>query len=248
MMQPSQDRNGNHLGSCLHSDTRGSRGVGDLLLDALMWSCLVEVGHIGLEHAEELSLVKDQQVIETFLPHTPHEPLTDRIGSWSLIRCFEHFNATCRCHPEETRPKFAVVITKKIRGCLPIGSSFSKLLCHPGIGGRSRDADMDHSSRLQFDEEERKEWSKEEIGDLDEIAGPDLSCVVAQKGRPRLASWLLGANCPHVLLDGALAHPKAQFQQFSANPFSSPKLIVLRHLPDQGDRFLSDLGLVRRSL
>ena len=52
----------------------------------------------------------------------------------------------------------------------------------------------------------------------------------------------------HVLLNGALADTKAQFQQFTPNPFSTPESIVLRHLPDQGDGFCGDLGLVRRGL
>ncbi len=52
------------------------------------------------------------------------------------------------------------------------------------------------------------------------VAGPDLSGVVAQEARPRLASWLGCTNSPHVLLNGALADPKAQFQQFTPDPFS----------------------------
>jgi hypothetical protein len=36
-------------------------------------------------------------------------------------------------------------------------------------------------------------------------------------GGPLLTSWLVDANRPHVLLDSALTHMKAQFQQFPAN-------------------------------
>jgi hypothetical protein len=68
------------------------------------------------------------------------------------------------------------------------------------------------------------------------------------KRAPLLPSWLLSANVPHVLLDGSLADTNAQFQQFSPNPFSTPKPIVLGHLPDQGDRFRGDLGLTNMSL
>jgi len=107
---------------------------------------------------------------------------------------------------------------------------------------------MDHPSRLQFDEKEGKERSKEQISDLEEVARPDLSCVVAQKGRPSLALWLLRANSSHILLDGSFADAKAQLQEFSPNPFSAPESIVLRHLPDQGDRFGGDLWLVGRGL
>jgi hypothetical protein len=69
-----------------------------------------------------------------------------------------------------------------------------------------------HLARFQFDKKESEERSKEEVSHLQEVAGPDLSGVVAQKGCPRLASWLVGSNSSHILLDGALAHPNAQFQ------------------------------------
>jgi hypothetical protein len=72
--------------------------------------------------------------------------------------------------------------------------------------------------------------------------------MIAEKCAPLLPSWLLGANMPHVLLDGALADMKAQFQQFSAHPLCTPESILFRHLPDQGDGFLGDLGLARSGL
>ena len=36
-----------------------------------MGSCLVEVGHIGIEHALEMLLMKNQQMIETLLSDAP---------------------------------------------------------------------------------------------------------------------------------------------------------------------------------
>jgi hypothetical protein len=40
----------------------------------------------------------------------------------------------------------------------------------------------------------------------------------------------------------------AQFQEFSANPFSAPEPILSGHLSDQGNRFGGDLRLVSLSL
>jgi hypothetical protein len=42
-----------------------------VLLDPLMRSCLIEVHPIRFEDTLELSLMKDQQVVQAFLPHTP---------------------------------------------------------------------------------------------------------------------------------------------------------------------------------
>ena len=64
--------------------------------------------------------MKDQQVVEAFLPHTPHEAFTDRIRSGSVKRSLEHFNATCRRHPHKTGSKLAIVITEQTLRCLSI--------------------------------------------------------------------------------------------------------------------------------
>ncbi len=66
-----------------------------------MRSCLIEVHHIRFKDTLELSLMKDQQVVQTFLPHTPQEALTDCIGSGSMIRRFEYLNAARCCHSSE---------------------------------------------------------------------------------------------------------------------------------------------------
>jgi len=122
---------------------------GYLLLDALMRSCLVEVDHIGIGHALELLLLKDQQVVEAFLPHTPHEAFADRIGAWRMRGRVENLDATCPRHPSKARPEFAIVITNQVLRCLAKGGGFSQVLGHPGISRRSCHADMDHSSCLE---------------------------------------------------------------------------------------------------
>jgi hypothetical protein len=80
------------------------------------------------------------------------------------------------------------------------------------------------------------------------VTRPDLCGVVAQKSHPPLASWLVGANSSHVLLDGSLADPQAQFEEFTPDPFCSPESVVFRHFSDQGNGFGGDLGSVRRGL
>src|SRR5207249_8421689 len=105
-------------------------------------------------------------MVETFLSDAPHEALADRIGSGSVIRSLEKFDATGRHHPQETGSKLAVIIPYQILRSLPIRGSLPNLLRHPGIRRGSRHADVDHLPRLQFDEEESKERSKEEIGHL----------------------------------------------------------------------------------
>jgi len=95
--------------------------------------------------------------------------------------------------------------------------------------------------------EEGKERPKEKVSHLQEVTGPDIRRVIAEKRAPLLTSWLVGANRPHVLLDGALTHVSPQFQQFPANALSSPELIFLRHLPNQRDGLWGDLRRMRSS-
>jgi hypothetical protein len=91
---------------------------------------------------------------------------------------------------------------------------------------------MDHPSCLEFDDEEGEERPKEEISHLQEVAGPDICRMIAQKGRPFLPSWLGRTNSFDVLLDGSLAHMDTQFQEFPSNPFRTPESILDCHLPD----------------
>ena len=109
-----------------------------------MGSCPIEVVHIGIEHALELFLMQDQQVVQAFLYDAPHKAFADGIGSWRMNRRFEQLDATGHRHSAETGSILAVVITDQILGGLSIGGGFSKLLCHPSICWRSCHAHMDH--------------------------------------------------------------------------------------------------------
>jgi hypothetical protein len=158
----------------------------------------VEVHHIGIQYALELLLLKNQQMVQAFLPYTPQEALADRIGAFRVNWRGEYLNPTRGRHASKARAKFVIVITNQVLWRLSIGSGFSELLRHPGIGRRARDAHVDHPSRPQFDEEEGKERSKEQIGDLQEVAGPDLVGVVARDRSPtsgRLAGVCEPSSC-----------------------------------------------------
>ena len=113
-------------------------------MDPLMRSCPVEVHHILIEHALQLLLAEDQQMVKALLSYTPQEAFADRIGLWRMIGRFEDLNCTRCRHVSKARPKFAIVSTNQIRWRLPIGSSFPELLRTPGIGRRSGDSDMDY--------------------------------------------------------------------------------------------------------
>jgi hypothetical protein len=126
----------------------------NLLLDALLWSCLVEVRHIGIEDAVELLLLQEKQLIEALTPHTAQEPLTDGIGAWGVIGGFENLDATRLGNPREGHPKLALLIKDEVLRSDTKAVASRIGTCRPRIGGRSRHAYVDHFARVQFDEEE----------------------------------------------------------------------------------------------
>jgi len=183
----------------------------------------------------ELSLIEDQEVIQAFPTNAPEKPFTCCIGSRRMIGRSEEFDVASCCHTSKAGAELAIAIADQIRWYLP----------YPGVGRGSCHSYMNHPPRLELDDEKSKERMKKEIGHLQEVTGPDLGGVIAQKSAPLLPSWLRYANVSHVLLDGPLAHVHAEFQEFSTNPLSTPEPIHRCYLLDQCDSFCSDLRRVR---
>jgi hypothetical protein len=193
----------------------------------------IEVVYIRVEYALELLLMQDEQMIEALAPHAPEKPLTDGIRSRGLIRCFEDLNVTRLCNTGEVPPELAIVIPNEILRSLSKGCGFSQLLRYPCVAGRSCDAYMDHFPRLQFNNEEGKERTEQQVGDWKEVTGPHIPGMSAQEGCPVLFPWSSRAHVSHVLLDRAFADVKTQLEQFAPDPFRSPQSIIPCHLPDQ---------------
>ena len=73
-------------------------------------------------------------------------------------------------------------------GACPKGVASGELSGEPGIGGMAGHSNMEDFSALQVNDEEGKERTKEEVGDRQEVAGPNLMGMVVQEGGPRLRS------------------------------------------------------------
>ena len=105
-------------------------------------------------------------MVEAFLPGTPQEALTDRVVSGSMNRRFEQLNRTGGRYTSKARPKFAIVITDQIFRRLSIGSRFSELLGHPGIGGERVTPTWFILRECSSMTKKACELSQEQIGDL----------------------------------------------------------------------------------
>jgi hypothetical protein len=144
MVEPTQDREGEDLAALRIWWQWPSGSLRNLLLDALMRPGSIEVVHVCVEHAVELLLMHDEQMIEALTSHTAEEALTDGIGSRGVIRGFENLNMTRCSKPRKTHPKFAIVITDEVLRSHSVGCGFSKLLRGPSVGGRACHAHMDY--------------------------------------------------------------------------------------------------------
>src|SRR5436305_11179859 len=139
-----------------------------------MRSCPIEKHDVGTQDTMQLLLMEDQHVVQASSPDTAQKAFTDRIRAFRMRRRYQYLDTAGCCHTCETGPKLAFVITDKILGKLSIRSCLPQLLCGPRVGGRALHADMDNLPRSQFNEEKREERPKEEIGDLEKIAGPQI--------------------------------------------------------------------------
>ena len=173
---------------------------------------LVEVEHIHVKHTMELLLLQDEQMIEALAPYTAQKPFTHGIHSRSVTRYCENLDVTCLRNPCEDHPELAIMITDEVLRPHTIGGGLPQLLCGPRVGRTSCDADMHHFARVQFDDEERKKRTEEQISDWQEITGPDLLSMGVEEGFPVLSSWPGSARLSHVFLDRACADAQTQLE------------------------------------
>jgi hypothetical protein len=247
MVEPAQDRHDPDRAVVGPGWQSSSRRIRDLLLESLMGSRSIEVGHIRLEDPRELLLMQDEQVIQTLAAHTPQKPFTARVGSRSPVGCPQELDPGPARHPPKERTELGVVVTDQEARRLPKGRRFSQLLGNPGIGRMASHPDMDDFSAPQLNEKEGKERAEEQVGDWQEVTGPDLMRMGVEKGGPPLRGGP-HAMLSHVLLDSPLGDVYAYLEQFATDAFSSPQAIVSGHGLKQRDRLGRDFGFPRGRL
>ena len=76
---------------------------------------------------------QDQDVIETFSPHTVQEPFADYIRLWRTTRRLQYFDRRPYGDPRESFPIFTIAIPNQKARRLPEERRFAQLLGYPGI-------------------------------------------------------------------------------------------------------------------
>src|SRR5260370_23433654 len=114
-------------------------------------------------------------------------------------------------------PNLRSVSRMRYFGVSPYGVASRIGTRNPEIRRRSRHIHLNHSPRLQFDEEKGKKRTEEEIHDLQKITGPYLCRMIAQDDFPALSTGSFWANLLHILLDGPFTHLNIQLEQLTSN-------------------------------
>ncbi len=206
-----------------------------------MWSGRIEIRHIGFDHPLQLLLVEYQHVIQTLTSDTPQEAFTDRIRFGCTYRRAHNVNAAGS--PRERSTVLAVVVTDQETRARVERCRFPELLGNPCVARGASDGKMNDAAGTQLDDEEDEAGAKPQVVGLNEIARPNVLCVIVQKGSPGLSTfpgWSGRTNLPDVLGNGALTERIAQLAEFIANAFDAPQTIVERHRVDQVDHVLGN--------
>jgi hypothetical protein len=85
---------------------------------------------------------------------------------------------------------------------------------------------MGDAARAQFDDDEGEQRAEEEVGDREEVAGPDVGSVVAQGRRPGLPAATCRMGSAHVLLHRPRGHADGQLQEFAPDALRAPRGVL----------------------
>ena len=235
VMQTTQDRDG-HDGHRRGGHPRRFSLSGDGLRYSLVRSRCIEVGAVRAQDMEQLTLMENEEVIEAFAPDATQKPLADGVRARCPDGRAQHLDPAARRDTGELRTEFGIVVTDQEARRHPKRRGLTQLLGDPRVGRVPRDTDMDNPTRAQVDDEEREECAETQVDDWQEVARLHGIGVVMEERRPRLATRARRAYPAHVALNGALADPDPELEEFTTDALRAPQPILLRHPFDQRDR------------
>ena len=149
-----------------------------------------------------MAFIADEQMVQTFAANAADESFTYGIGTRGTKRRFDDINlgASDRCGKVLT--VFLVIIADEVLGAFSERGGFSQLLGDPFVCWVTGHADMDDPARAQLDDHKREQPANPHVGDLNEVARPDILSVIVQERLPGLARrawWSDLIDCSSVL-------------------------------------------------
>ena len=145
VMQAAQDGDG-HDGSRRCVRCPGLiHHVGDGLTDPLMRPHRISIkgGAVGPQHATQLVLVQDEEVVEALSPHAAQEACADGVRGRCPDRRPHARDAAPRRDAGERRAERAIVVANQEARRHAEGCHLAQLLGDPGVSRVPRDTDVD---------------------------------------------------------------------------------------------------------
>ncbi len=155
------------------------RSYRDRLAEPLVWPGAVAVPAIRAEDAPQVGLAADEEVVQALPPHAAEEALAGGVRPRGADGRAQHADPARGGEMVEARSVLGVIIADEQARPLVERRGLAPLLGDPGVGGVARHAHLDHPARPECDDEEGVERAEEQVGDREEVAGPDLRGVVA---------------------------------------------------------------------
>ena len=194
----------------------------------------IEVGDVLVQHPLEMTLVDDQHLIQTLVPHRSDPPLRERVRPRRLYRCPELSHPQSSHAPIKRFAIPAVPVTEEIPRRIPIpGTGVHDLLGSPVGGGMSGHPNLQDLPSLVVHHEEDVQRPEEHRPHPEEVARPDVLGMVCQQLPPGgRGDAVIGP--PHVLGDGPGRHGESEPRELCLDTPLSPQAILDGHAPDQG--------------
>jgi hypothetical protein len=89
---------------------------------------MIEIRDILPNDTVAMSLTQNEDMTHALAPHTPNEPLADRIGLWWFHRCLEDLNLTFLGYLGET-PSILLIIVSDHQKAGPSAQGAASLVC-----------------------------------------------------------------------------------------------------------------------
>jgi len=107
------------------------RWVGNLLINTLMGTAVIEEFDALVDHPLTMALAEEQDTIQAFAPDAAEKALTQRIGTRSLAGCVEQVNVSTSNGPFKREAILVIIVTNQKAWTKPEGCRLAHLLSNP---------------------------------------------------------------------------------------------------------------------
>jgi hypothetical protein len=206
--------------------------LGCILVEREVCARLMVIGEVAGQDASQVSLAKDENVIQTFASDRTDQALRERVLP-GAVRCRQDFIDLHTLHSvAKLLAIHLVTIVEEIGGRGVVRERVHDLLGGPSRGGILGDVEVNDMPAVVGEHDKNEEDAQAGRGHGEEIDRDQVPGMVGEERPPGLRG--LGAPLRHQPGDGALGHVEAEFQELAMDARGAPEWIGRGHSCDQG--------------